>query len=133
MATAPERLAGLIAGLEKRIRFLERTVYRTGRHDEVVFSKAGAANTDESNTYLMRGASKVIGAKVTAKVAATTDSVITVYVSGVAVGTITLLANAVYGEATFDDNTFANDETLYVACTTVGTGLSGVTVHVEIA
>lgn len=131
---SPEEFAKVIASLEKRIRFLERTVYRTGRHDEVIFSNPGAVDNSISNPYYVRGPSKIVDVAVTIKHPSTTaDSTLTVFLDGVALGTCLVPKTVTYVETDLPDNTNADDGVLTVQMFPVASGLSGVTVSVGVA
>ena len=59
---------------------------------ELLFSKDAAQDTSTSRGYLVRRATRVLGGAITIDTAQAADSVLTIYVAGVAVGTLTLPA-----------------------------------------
>lgn len=100
------------------------------RLSEQTFSKAGPQDTTPSGPWPIDVATRILGARFACTTPGSTDSVLTVYLDGVSVGSLTLPAGEVYAEIRFDPTDADTGQFITVALTTVGTGLDTVTATV---
>lgn len=121
--------AHIVAVLEERDRQLEDHL---GTGERQTFSHAGVLTSAESPPWEPETSGSRLRIKFLLGTAGSTSSVLTVYVDGVSVGTVTLAAAATKGVETFDVAIAADSNLVTVAVTTLGTGAADATVQAQL-
>lgn len=131
----PEVPAEVVGWLAERDRQLED--YLSALAAVEMFSHAGTPTAaDESGPWFPRVGGQRLRVTVGALTAGSTSTVITVYVSGVSAGTVTLAASDGVHVSTLvaevRGSVDGTGDAITVAATTVGTGVEDVTVEVQV-
>lgn len=125
-------VAQVIRSLENRVKNLERRIrdaeaVATASEPEIIFN-LNTLVTGVSPPYQVRVASTLYEVTLGLALAGSTDTVVTIYQNGVSIGTATIAAGSV-NQSTGFATSFAIDDDLTVAVTTIGTDAEGLVVQ----
>lgn len=117
----------------ENVRRLDRQMRRRVRHS-VPFSYAGALAASTSGPWVPQDDVTIAEVRALLGTAGTSNTVVTVYVNGVSVGTVTLGSGVTNNSASFSEPLTANTDVVTVGITTVGSGSpADLTVLVRVA
>lgn len=133
-------LGRALRALERRVRDLERalttrlpTTTPKSQRQEAVFSYAGTLTVATSPRWYPRTTARLTQVVASLATAGTSDTVVTVYVNGTSVGTLTLRSGVTKASGSFTSALTADTDHLRVGVTTVGTGAADLTVQARLA
>lgn len=117
----------------KSVDRLDRQMRRIPRHS-VPFSYAGALAVSTSGPWVPQENCTITEVRVLLGTAGTSNTVVTVYVGGVSIGTVTLGSGVTNNSASFSEPLTADTDVVTVGVTTLGSGSpADLTVLVRVA